>query len=194
MREAAFAEARARYGDRVVDRALRLRRSVGLEPRGDVRPYLCHAMCELGSILWLDSLRQVRDWMDAYPREVVTLFVQDEVSPRETAAVVEEAGLLPMVHQPAADGAWPTLGEMVGSGRRLVVLMENRSGGDTWPWLIDDWRHVPRNSAEVNARDVLEPRLRECAEERGQLPDFVAVDYYDRGDLFAVIDDLNGVA
>ena len=37
MREAAFAEARARYGDRVVDRALRLRRSVGLEPRGDVR-------------------------------------------------------------------------------------------------------------------------------------------------------------
>lgn len=232
MREEAFDQARDRYGTRVVDLALRTRRAAGLEPQGEVRPYLCHAMCELGSTLWLDSLRDVRAWLDAHPREVVTLFVQDEVTPRDTAQVIEQAGLLPAVHEPAADGSWPTLGEMVESGRRLVVLMENRSGGDTWPWLIDgfdvvqdtpylferpsdfscepnrgdadaplflvnhwidDWRHVPRNSAIVNARDVLAPRLEECREQRGMLPNFVAVDYYDRGDLFSVVDELNGV-
>lgn len=232
MREEAFDQARATYGARTVDTALRLRRAAGLEPTGEVRPYLCHAMCELGSTLWLDSLRDIRDWLDAHPREVVTLFVQDEVTPEDTVEVVEQAGLLPYVHTPAADGGWPTLGEMVDSGHRLVVLMENRGGGDTWPWLIDgfsvvqdtpylfkspeefscepnrggpdapiflvnhwidDWRHVPQNSAIVNARDVLEPRLEECREERGMLPNFVAVDYYDRGDLFAVVDDLNGL-
>jgi hypothetical protein len=232
LREGAIAEARRTYGARVVDTALRARRAAGLEPSGEIRPYLCHAMCELGSTSWLQSLRDVKDWLDAHPREVVTLFVQDEVSPRDTAEVVERAGLLPFVHEPVADGAWPTLGEMVESGRRLVILMENRSGGDTWPWLIegfsevqdtpylferpadftcdanrgeadapillvnhwiDDWRHVPRNSAIVNARDVLEPRLEKCREERGMLPNFVAVDYYDRGDLFAVVDELNGV-
>ena len=232
MREEAFDQARAAYGSRAVDAALRLRRSAGLEPQGEVRPYLCHAMCELGSTLWLDSLRDIRGWLDEHPREVVTLFVQDEVSPRDTAAVVEEAGLLPYVHTPAADGSWPTLGEMVDSGQRLVVLMENRAGGERWPWLIDgfevvqdtpylfatpedftcepnrgtadaplflvnhwidDWRHVPQNSAIVNAGDVLGPRLEECQAERGRLPNFVAVDYYDRGDLFAVVDDLNGL-
>ena len=231
-RERAIEEARATYGDRAVDLALRARRATGLEPHGEVRPYLCHAMCELGSTLWLESLRDVRDWLEEHPREVVTLFVQDEVSPRDTAAVVEQAGLLPYVHDPAADGSWPTLGDMVASGHRLVILMENRSGGDSWPWLIDgfsvvqdtpyvfedpadfscdlnrgdadaplflvnhwidDWRHVPRNSAIVNARDVLGPRVEECREERGMLPNFVAVDYYDRGDLFAVVDELNGV-
>lgn len=232
VRAEAIADARDQYGARVVDGALRLRRSAGLEPQGEVRPYLCHAMCELGSIPWVRSLREIRDWLDAHPREVVTLFVQDEVSPRDTAAAVEEAGLLPYVHEPAADGVWPTLGEMVDSGRRLVVLMENRGGGDAWPWLIDgftqvqdtpylfespeefscapnrgpadaplflvnhwidDWRHVPQNSAVVNASDVLEPRLEECREERDRLPNFVAVDYYDRGDLMAAINGLNGI-
>ncbi len=232
MREEAFDRARRTYGARTVDLALRARRAAGLEPAGEVRPYLCHAMCELGSTSWVQSMRDVREWLEAHPREIVTLFVQDEVTPRDTAEVVERAGLLPYVHEPAADGAWPTLGEMVETGRRLVILMENRSGGDTWPWLmdgfdvvqdtpylfkrpadftcdlnrgdadasillvnhwIDDWRHVPRNSAIVNARGVLEPRLEECREERGMLPNFVAVDYYDRGDLLAVVDDLNGV-
>ncbi len=232
QRQAAFDEARETYGDRVVDLALRARRAAGLDPQGEVRPYLCHAMCELGSTRWLDSLRDVRDWIETHPREVVTLFVQDEVSPRDTAEVVERAGLLPYVHEPAADGRWPALGEMVASGRRLVILMENHGGGERWPWLIDgfsvvqdtpylfkrpedftcetnrgdagaslllvnhwidDWRHVPRNSEIVNARDVLAPRLEECREERGMLPNFVAVDYYDRGDLLAVVDELNGV-
>lgn len=120
---------------------------------------------------------------------------------------------------------------LIDAGTRLVVLMENRGGGDRIPWLIqgfdvvrdtpylfaspadltcdpnrgdpdaslflvnhwiDDWRNVPRNSATVNARDVLPPRLRECEDERGQPPNLVAVGYYDRGDLLAVGDELNG--
>ena len=56
------------------------------------------------------------------------------------AAAVESAGLLPYVAAPP-DGGWPTLGEMVDSGQRLVVLMENRGGGTTYPWLLQgfDW-------------------------------------------------------
>ena len=232
LRAEALDQARQDYGERPVDLALRLRRSAGLATHGEERPYLCHSMCELGSTLWVDSLRDTREWLDEHPREVVTMFVQDEVSPADTARVVEEAGLLPYVYTPAADGSWPTLGEMIDAGTRLVVLMENRGGGAAWPWLIqgfdvvqdtpylfespddftcdlnrgdpeapillvnhwiDDWKRVPQNSAEVNARDVLLPRLELCEEERGQLPNFVAVDYYDRGDLFGVVDELNGV-
>jgi hypothetical protein len=232
LRTEALDQAREDFGDRAVNTALRLRRTAGLAPHGDEQAYLCHSMCELGSTLWLDSLRETKEWLDAHPREVVTLFVQDEVSPADTARVFEEAGLLPYVFTPPADGSWPTLGEMIDAGTRVVVLMENRGGGAALPWLIqafdvvqdtpflfesaddftcelnrgdpeapiflvnhwiDDWKRVPQNSAEVNARDVLLPRLEQCQEERGQLPNFVAVDYYDRGDLFAVVDELNGV-
>jgi len=228
----AFAQARTDFGAGPVAAALRVRRALGLAPTGDVRPYLCHAMCELGSTLWEQSLRDIKDWLDAHPREVVTLFVQDEVTPVDSAAVVDSAGLMPYVYTPAEDGSWPTLGEMIDDGTRLVVLMENRGGGDRFPWLIpgfdvvqdtpylfqspadfscaanrgdpdaslflvnhwiDDWRRVPQNSALVNARAVLLPRVRDCQDERGRLPNFVAVDYYDRGDLLAVVDELNGL-
>jgi hypothetical protein len=120
---------------------------------------------------------------------------------------------------------------MVDSGKRLVILMENRDGGVRYPWLLDgfhwtqdtpfDFRrpslfscapnrgpedaplfllnHWITNKARevtnatlVNARSVLLGRAEECAQERGQLPNFVAVDFYDRGDLMGVVDTLNG--
>ncbi len=234
-RASSLAEAEATFGAATVASALRLRNAFGLTPRGRVEPYLCHAMCELGSTLWLDSLRATKEWMDAHPTEVVTLFVQDEVSPRDTAEVIERAGLLPYVYTPIgtpADNPWPTLGQMVESGKRLVVLMESHGGGDELPWLMRGFRWVqdtpflftdPKqfscepnrgpadaplflvnhwisdksatvsNAEKVNARSVLLPRVEECQRERGQLPNFVAVDYYDRGDLMGVVDTLNGL-
>ena len=107
-REEAFAQAKADFGSRPVNAALRARRAAGLAPSGDVRPYLCHAMCELGSTSWLSSLRAMKNWLDDHPREVVTLFVQDEVSPADTAGVFESAGVMPYVYTPDGDG-WPTL-------------------------------------------------------------------------------------
>ena len=230
-RAKALAEAREAFGDATVASALRVRHAFGLTPRGPVRPYLCHAMCELGSTDWLTSLRATRDWLDQHPTEVVTLFVQDEVSPADTADLIERAGLLPSVYTPTGD-TWPTLGNMVASGKRLVVLMESHGGGDEWPWLMQgfDWvqdtpflfrtpaefscepnrgpadaplllvnhwvtdKKAEVTSAElVNARRVLLPRVEECQQERGMLPNFVAVDFYDRGDLFGVVDTLNGL-
>lgn len=233
-RAKAEAEARATYGDATVDSALRLRNAFGLTPRGRAEPYLCHALCELGSTRWLDNLRETKDWLDEHPTEVVTLFVQDEVSPEDTADVIERAGLLPYVYTPAGgptDSGWPTLGQMVDSGKRLVVLMEGHGGGDEYPWLLQGFRWVQdtpflfrtpsefscepnrgpadaplflvnhwisdkratvTNAEAVNARDVLLPRVERCQQERGMLPNFVAVDYYDRGDLLGVVDTLNG--
>jgi hypothetical protein len=226
----ALREARGEFGALVVRASLRARGAVGLTPKGPVRPYLCHAMCELGSTSWRRSLEDLRGWLDEHPREVVTLFVQDEVSPSDTAAVVAHAGLLPYVYTPESAG-WPTLGSMIESGRRLVVLMENHGGGTTYPWLLQgfDWvqdtpylfhdpaefsckpnrgdpeaslflvnhwiksrTRIAQNAEAVNVRDVLLPRLEQCRTQRGRLPNYVAVDYYDRGDVMAVVDELNG--
>lgn len=45
----------------------------------------------------------------------------------------------------------------------------------------------------VNVFDVLYGRASQCQKETGQLPNFVAVDFYDRGDLFAAVRALNGL-
>lgn len=232
-REAALAEAEATYGPSVVASALRLRDALNLTPIGEVKPYLCHAMCELGATEWEPLMEQVRGWLDAHPREVVTFFVQDEVSPDDTAKVVEDAGLMPYVHTQREGEAWPSLGSMIASGRRVVFLMENEPGGAEHPWLLDGKTFVQdtpflfksvdeftceafrgrpdsplflvnhwlsstasrvTNAAVVNAREVLLTRLRECEQERGRLPNYVAVDFYDQGDLFGSVDELNGLS
>jgi hypothetical protein len=45
----------------------------------------------------------------------------------------------------------------------------------------------------VNAYDALMGRARQCQAERRLLPNIVAVNFSDQGDLFRVVDDLNGV-
>jgi len=235
-REAAREEATAAFGEAAMTSALRLRDALDLTPRGPAVPYLCHALCELGSTEWLPAMKQVRTWMDTHPRDVVTFFVQDTVSPADTADVFRRAGLLRYVYTPdpeaRPDEHWPTLGQLVESGQRLVVMMENHGGGTTYPWLLHgfDWaqdtpydfarpqdfscapnrgpedarvflvnhwitdkKREVSNATQVNARDVLLPRVRQCEEERHRFPTFVAVDFYDRGDLFGVVDTLNGV-
>jgi hypothetical protein len=37
---------------------------------------------------------------------------------------------------------WPTLGSMVRSGQRLLVLMENQGGGTQHPWLLQGFDYV----------------------------------------------------
>ncbi len=230
-RATALAEAEQTYGKEVVQSALRLRDALDLTPTGPVEPYLCHALCELGSTKWEPLMVQIRTWLDQNPREVLTFFVQDEVSPADTAELVRRAGLMPYVHVPVPGEPWPTLGEMISSGRRVVFLMENSSGGTTDPWLIDSRIEVQdtpysftraseftcerfrgpadaplflvnhwlsnyasrvSDAQRVNAESVLLPRVEACQAERGRIPNFVAVDNYDRGDLFGVVDRLNG--
>ena len=52
---------------------------------------------------------------------------------------------------------------------------------------------LPSDALEVNAADVLLERARRCAADRGHVPNIVAVDFYDAGDLFTSVDALNGL-
>jgi hypothetical protein len=231
-RPAARAEAEKTYGADVVASFLRLRDASSLRPIGPPSPYLCHTLCEFGAIRWDAEMTEVRRWLVAHPREVVTFFVQDEVTPADTAAVFQTAGLLPNVAEHAEGQPWPTLRQMIDSGHRVVVLMENHGGGSQFPWLlqgfhwvqdtpfenpsiadlscqrergpadasilmINHWldgvRSLVTDAQAVNARPVLLPELHRCQRERGQLPNFIAVNFYDNGDLLSVVDELNGI-
>jgi hypothetical protein len=65
-------------------------------------------------------------------------------------------------------------------------------------FMVNHWISVdpPTRAAAAgaNARDVLLARGEACTSERGRLPNILAVDFYADGDLFDVVDVLNGVA
>jgi len=55
--------------------------------------YLCHNECALGATPLIDTLRTIRGFLDENPDEVVTLIIQDAITPAETADAFANAGL-----------------------------------------------------------------------------------------------------
>jgi hypothetical protein len=75
---------------------------------------------------------------------------------------------------------------------------ENRGPSSAPLFLLNHWvdtSPTPRPSlaATVNTRAALLERARTCQRIRGRLPNLVAVDFYRRGDVFGVVNTLNGV-
>lgn len=194
--------------------------------------YLCHNQCALGAIPLVDALDTIREFLDENPDDVVTLVVQDAISPTETAEAFTEAGLDPYRHEHELGTPWATLGELIHAGERLVVFAEsdgpppswynhafehmrdtpfqfpsledftcdpNRGDPDATLFLLNHWvtrpNHAPdrATAVEANRHDVIVNRARGCERERGQMPNYIAVDFYGIGDLTGAVDTLNGV-
>jgi hypothetical protein len=228
--QAALAEAERLFGAAAVTSALRLRDALSPKPTGPEAPYLCHGLCEIGATKFEPVMAAVHAWLDAHPRQVVTFFIEDYVSPADTATVFRQAGLLPDVYTHHPGQAWPTLGQMINSGHRVVVLMENHGGGATNPWLqqgfdvvqdtpfsnstaeslscklnrgsarnplflvnywLSQFQSLVTAARDINAYNVLMPYLQRCETERHHLPNFVAVNYYNEGNVFQAVDKLN---
>ncbi|WP_103532931.1 PI-PLC domain-containing protein [Streptomyces sp. SM11] len=96
--------------------------------------WLCHGVCRAGAIELVPALEDIGDWLRAHPTEIVTLIFQDDISPEDTEEAFRAAGLDDLLHTPSADpdAPWPTLEEMIDSGRRLVVFAEKADGPAPW--------------------------------------------------------------
>lgn len=93
--------------------------------------FMCHELCQLGAVDLTAELGRIKDFLAANPREVLTFINQDAISPEDFATAVTNSGLLPYVYQgPVA--TFPTLGQMIDSGQRVVMLAEQESAGVPW--------------------------------------------------------------
>ena len=116
-------------GARRAAEAVQARQSTDLGPES---VYLCHGYCEIGAIDAVAELQILRDWLEERPREVVVLIVQDETEPEDTAAIFVAAGFEDLVLTQPLDEPLPTLGEMIDTGRRVFVMVENSGDGIDW--------------------------------------------------------------
>jgi hypothetical protein len=195
---------------------------------------LCHGPCGIGQRPFDDALVELRAFLDANPREVLTLQLESYVTGAAVAAAFERTGLVRYVYTHAPGAPWPTLGEMVAANTRLVAFYEDRSvAAEGAPaWYLPLFQHsfdtpfgvrsqedltcvvkrgsptaalftlnhflslpnsTPEAVARVNANPFLVERALECQRTFGRIPNFVAVDFYDVGDLLAAVRTLNGL-
>ncbi|MFJ8825995.1 PI-PLC domain-containing protein [Streptomyces sp. NPDC102467] len=124
--------------------------------------WLCHAVCRAGALALVPALREIGDWMRAHPTEVLTFIVQDAITGEDTRQAFHEAGLADLVRTPDADPAkpWPTLGDMIDSGRRLVVFAEQADGPA--PWYRNFYRYGMETPFAFRAPDEMS-----CVPHRG---------------------------
>ncbi len=92
---------------------------------------LCHGSCLLGSTALDAALGGIRVFLEAEPREILFVDLQNKAPVDEVSAAFDAAGLLAFVHEQSVGEPWPSLGEMIDSGRRLVVFSGD-TDGPTW--------------------------------------------------------------
>lgn len=206
---------------------------------GEGKPgsYFCHVVCELGSIEMGKTLGWFRDFLQTHPDEFVILFIEDKVSPTDTATVFEKSGILPYAYIHKPDQPFQTMRELIESDKRLFVMAEVDAGSGAIPWYhqgfelametpytftsadelaspagcvknrggtgkplfqLNHWvEKLPRSPStaeKVNDFDFLLRRARLCQQLRNDaLPNIVAVDYYNKGDVVDATEALNGL-
>jgi hypothetical protein len=225
---------------KAVAAAQRIRDRLGFEGEGERGMYLCHTFCELGATPLESVLEDMHTFLVANPGAVLVVVNQDYVTPEDFVGAVKDAGLAEFAYTGPVDGEWPTLREMVDSGKRVVFLAENEAGGAPWyrlaydgiteetpyafnkvaqltrstdlaascaanrgaagspifllnHWITTDPLPLPSQADKVNAYDALLKRARDCQRIRKHLPNLVAVNFYLRGEVFRVVDTLNGL-
>jgi hypothetical protein len=102
--------------------------------------FLCHALCSLGKQPLAEGLAEIRSFLDEHPGEVVTLIIESYLSHMLTAEAFDEADLTRYTYVHTGD-TWPTLGQMIDDGTRLVV-MQDKTADPMYPWLMNVWSHA----------------------------------------------------
>ena len=220
------------HSSSAIQQANRIASSVAsIRPSDRRGTYLCHGNCELGAIPMVDALNQFKEFLDGHPNEVFVIFIEDYISAADTEAAFEQAGLIDYLYT-YDGGEWPTLGEMIDSGKRVLVMSENGGGDPAWyhrgfeltqetPYRFESTDELltetscdlnrgaadsplfqlnhfvspadRRASATTNEYQFLLDRARKCQEQRGLVPNLVAVNLWGEGSVVDVVDEINGV-
>jgi hypothetical protein len=157
-------------GPEAFDAALRIRdRLVTGGDQGAHQIYLCHRFCELGAIPLDKTLDEIRDFVVQHPDQVLVIVVEDYVKPQDVVAAVENSGLVDYVYKGAITSSTPTLGDMVSSGHRVVLMAEQHGGAAPWyrSGYADVLQETPYHFEDASQLTDPKKLARSCKPNRG---------------------------
>jgi len=111
--------------------------------------HFCHTSCSLfdgGKVA--DYFRIVKHFLDRHPNEVLTIILAnpESVPASEWQPIFASTGLEEMVYVPPLTlmtrDDWPTLQEMLDTGRRVVVFMDKGTEDEPVPYILSQFEMV----------------------------------------------------
>ena len=102
--------------------------------------WLCHTLCELGAAGSRSTLDDMKQFLAREPQNVLVLFLENYVTDEDLADAFRRTGTQGYAQALDPGEPLPTLGQMIRSGKRLLVFTENRVEGI--PWLNDGFEWV----------------------------------------------------
>ena len=130
---------------------------------------VCHTSCFLKDAGSVQAYLQViKEWLDAHPHEVITLLLTngDNVRVSEFDNVFVASGIQPYAyipapsHNPAILDSWPTLGELIGNGTRLVAFLDY-GAIETVPYILPEFTYFWETPF-----DMTDPSFPQCIIDR----------------------------
>lgn len=169
-----------------LDGGIRVLHMEMLPYQGDV--YVCHAVCGIGAKLLSDELAAVSTFATGHPYDVVTLLLEsNQLTTDQIEAVFNASGIEPMLQTVAAGTPWPTLKDMIASGKHVVVFLADlsKTGGTTFPFFHDRFART----WETPWDNKTPQDFARCDADRGTKGnDVYVVDTYREDTTFATID------
>lgn len=111
---------------------------------------MCHTSCvELYAGSLQDYLTTVKTWLDANPNEFLTMLLVngDNVNATEFGTVFSAVGLDQVAFVPStspnmlAMEDWPTYGELLGNGSRIVIFLDSDADETEVPYILDEFTY-----------------------------------------------------
>ena len=97
---------------------------------------------------WQGSLELLKEWIQDHPYDVVTWLIvnSDFVSVEKYVSAIQNSGIVPYLYTPdyipQRRDQWPTLAEMIISGKRVVLFMDYNANQTEVPYILDQYSHI----------------------------------------------------
>ncbi|KAJ5688635.1 hypothetical protein N7462_003027 [Penicillium macrosclerotiorum] len=117
---------------------------------------LCHTSCLLKDAGTLESyLSTVKGWLDSNADEVVTLLLTngDSVAISKFGDTFASSGIDSYAYVPSSNPIsiddWPTIGDLISSGKRLVVFLDYGADTTQVDYILDEFAYYFETSYDV---------------------------------------------
>lgn len=114
--------------------------------------YNCHTSCDLLNVgPWVDELETLVAWLEKNPYDVVTFLIvnsdfADGVTVENYVSAIEASGIRDYLYEPEYvpqhRSQWPTLSDMILTGKRVVMFMDYNANQTKVPYVLDEFTHM----------------------------------------------------
>ncbi|KAG1455545.1 hypothetical protein G6F56_007039 [Rhizopus delemar] len=123
----------------------------------DSSVHLCHTFCEvLDAGPAVETLDEIAFWLSNNPKEVVTIMWNNiyNIDASEIAQSYEASSIMPYAYSHKELDPWPTLQELIDSGKRVVNFIDSKPDEEKYPWLMYQFSRVfetPYENTDLNS-------------------------------------------